>query len=78
MLSSQLLKNILLYGRRFAYSWALCSEEEKTPVMCKMIEVIEVQCVVLRADAVFLEPSKLLLEFTVFSCCNLGGSQWVR
>lgn len=59
----------------FQYSWALCSEEEKPPVMYKMIEV---QCVVLRADAVFLEPSKLLLEFTVFSCCNLDGSQWVR
>lgn len=47
----------------------------KIPVMCKMIEV---QCVVLRADAVFVEPSKLLLEFTVFSCHNLGGSQWER
>lgn len=40
--------------------------------MCKMIEV---QCVVLGADSVFLEPSKLLLEFAVFGCCNLGGSQ---
>lgn len=58
-----------------ACSWALYSEEEKNPVMCKMIEV---QCVVLRADAVFVEPSKLLLEFTVFSCRNLGGSQWAR
>lgn len=59
----------------FACCWALCSEEERAPVKCKMLEV---QCAVLGADAVFSEPSKLLLEFTVFGCCNLGGSQRVR
>lgn len=54
-------KHSPFWGENFAYSWTLCSEVEKTLVVCKMIEV---QCVVLRADAVFLESSKLLLEFT--------------
>lgn len=55
----------------FACCWALYSEEEKTPVMCKLLEV---QYVVLRADAVFSEPSKILLEFTFVSITLVGLS----
>lgn len=55
----------------FACCWALYSEEEKTPVMCKLLEV---QCVVLRADAVFSEPSKIFLEFTLVSITLVGLS----
>lgn len=55
----------------FACCWALYSEEEKNPVMCKLLEV---QCVVLRADAVFSEPSKILLEFTLVSVTLVGLS----
>lgn len=52
----------------FASSWALYSEEKNLVTR----KTVETQCVVLRAD-VFSEPSELLLQFTIFRCCNLGG-----